>query len=302
MIALLAAEGLRSGDEVILSPLTCQVVPLALLSLGVRPRWTDLDRETLNLDAAAVEGGISPRTRAVLFQHTYGNSGWRRSLAGSRPAIGPALFEDCAQCMPLGYLGRCPGRLGEGAIFSNNLLKPLPAASGGLAITSDPGRAQRLRSFRDSLTSPGITADVRLTLLRWIHQTLLTPRTYWAALTVYRAIAPAYRTKSLNEEIESQIKRPPGRLSGYQERLGLESLKEAEALATHRYQLCQRYADALVHHPALRVPPLQPGLPLLYFPVLAGNKQRPAGSGEKVPGGDHSLARHHTDLSARESR
>lgn len=272
MIALLAAEGLRSGDEVILSPLTCQVVPLALLSLGVRPRWTDLDRETLNLDAAAVEGGVSPRTRAVLFQHTYGiPDGAEASLAVARRS-GLLFFEDCAQCMPLTYLGRCPGRLGEGAIFSNNLLKPLPAASGGLAITSDPDRAQRLRSFRGRLISPGMTADARLALMRWIHQTLLTPRTYWPALTVYRSLAPAYRTKSLTEEIESQIKRPAGRLSGYQERLGLESLKEAEALATHRDQLCMRYADALVRHPALRVPPLQPGLPLLYFPVLTENK------------------------------
>jgi perosamine synthetase len=273
LLALLAAEGLRSGDEVILSPLTCQVVPLALLSLGVRPRWTDLDQETLNLDGAAVESRVSPRTRAVLFQHTYGiPDGAEAALAVARRS-GLLFFEDCAQCMPLTYLGRCPGRLGEGAIFSNNLLKPLPAASGGLAITSDPDRAQRLRSFRDGLTSPGITADARLALLRLIHQTLLSPRTYWPALTVYRALAPAYRTRSLNDEIESQITRPAGRLSSYQERLGLESLEKAEALAAHRYQLCRQYADALVRHHAVRVPPLQPGLPLLYFPVLAENKK-----------------------------
>jgi len=273
LLALLAAEGLRSGDEVILSPLTCQVVPLALLSLGVRPRWTDLDQETLNLDGAAVESGVSPSTRAVLFQHTYGiPDGAEAALAVARRS-GLLFFEDCAQCMPLMYLGRCPGRLGEGAIFSNNLLKPLPAASGGLAITSDPDRAQRLRSFRDGLTGPGITADARLALLRWIHQTLLSPRTYWPALTVYRALAPAYRTKSLNDEIESQITRPAGRLSSYQERLGFESLEKAEALAAHRHQLCRQYADALVRHPALRVPPLQPNLPLLYFPVLAENKK-----------------------------
>jgi dTDP-4-amino-4,6-dideoxygalactose transaminase len=106
-----------------------------------------------------------------------------------------------------------------------------------------------------------------------IYQTLLTPRTYWPALSVYRALAPAYRTKSLSEEIESQIKHPAARPSNYQERLGLESLKTAEAIATHRHQLCQRYVDALVHHPTLQMPRLQPELPLLYFPVLAENKE-----------------------------
>jgi dTDP-4-amino-4,6-dideoxygalactose transaminase len=174
--------------------------------------------------------------------------------------------------MPLTYLGRCPGRLGDGAIFSNNLLKPLPAGCGGLAVTSDSDQAQRLRTVRDRLAAPGKTDNLRLALLRWIHSTFLTPRTYWPALTLYRRLAPAYHPRSLAEEIASQIERPAGRLSEYQERLGLKALENAEALATHRYRLCQQYADALVRHPTLQVPRLGPGLPLLYFPVLAENK------------------------------
>ncbi|MDP9179659.1 MAG: DegT/DnrJ/EryC1/StrS family aminotransferase, partial [Gemmatimonadota bacterium] len=60
--------GLCAGDEVVLSPLTCRVVPLALLSAGVRPVFADISADHLNLEGAGVERVWSPRTRAILFQ------------------------------------------------------------------------------------------------------------------------------------------------------------------------------------------------------------------------------------------
>src|SRR3954471_18842857 len=66
--AIFSAMELRHGDEVILSPLTCKVVPLTLLSLNLRPIYADVSPKTLNLDAAAVQRAIGPATRAILFQ------------------------------------------------------------------------------------------------------------------------------------------------------------------------------------------------------------------------------------------
>ena len=70
------ALGIGPSDEVVLSPLTCKVVPLTLLSLKIKPLYADVSADTLNLDPAAVRRAIGPRTRAILFQHTYGKS-WR---------------------------------------------------------------------------------------------------------------------------------------------------------------------------------------------------------------------------------
>ena len=72
--AVLRALGAHPGDEIVLSPLTCKVVPLALLSLGLKLVYADISADTLNLDPDALEGAISPRSRAILFQHTYGSS------------------------------------------------------------------------------------------------------------------------------------------------------------------------------------------------------------------------------------
>src|SRR4051794_17744290 len=70
--AILSALELRPGDEVVLSPLTCKVVPLTLLSLKLKPVYADISMETLNLDPTSLRGALTPATKAILFQHTYG--------------------------------------------------------------------------------------------------------------------------------------------------------------------------------------------------------------------------------------
>ena len=72
---LLEALGLRTGDEVIVSGLTCRVVVLAIQAAGGKPVYADLlSSGTLNMDAGSVAARLTPRTRAIVFQHTYGMS------------------------------------------------------------------------------------------------------------------------------------------------------------------------------------------------------------------------------------
>ncbi len=77
LISILRASGIGVGDCIVRPPLACKVVPLALLSLGLELVYADISEDTLNLAPAALQTAIGPRTRAVLFQHTYGQSaGW----------------------------------------------------------------------------------------------------------------------------------------------------------------------------------------------------------------------------------
>src|SRR5262245_45708157 len=162
LAAIFRALGFAAGDEIVLSPLTCKVVPLVLLSLKLRPVYVDIDPATLNLDARAAASAITTKTRAILFQRTYGIGAGIREAKALADAHGIPLIEDCAQCLPMASGDPAPGHLGLAAIYSNNLRKPMPAASGGMAATNDAKLAGEIRRYRDALPAEGLPVRVRL--------------------------------------------------------------------------------------------------------------------------------------------
>ncbi|HKQ72885.1 MAG TPA: DegT/DnrJ/EryC1/StrS family aminotransferase [Blastocatellia bacterium] len=281
LISILEAAGVAPGDEVILSPLTCKVVPLALLSLDLKPVYADITAETLNLDPRRVESAISPGTRAILFQHTYGHLAGIESVAGIAARKNLMLIEDCAQCLPYAAdayhqgkrAGKCAGRWGQAAIFSNNLLKPLPAGSGGVAVMEDQRLAAAVRERRDRLPQRGRLAGARLWAERQIHRRLLRPKLYWPLFEFSRLFASGYRTRSLAAEIAGEINDRACQISASQGRTGLDWLARLPENAAHRQLNCAGYADALRGIKGLKTPGAGATEPLYYFPALVEEKQ-----------------------------
>jgi dTDP-4-amino-4,6-dideoxygalactose transaminase len=263
--AVLDAAGLAAGDEVILSSFTCKVVPLSILELGLTPVYVDIDSATFNLDADRVADAIGERTRAVFFQHTYGNPAGLARVAEIASEAGLLLVEDRAQTLPCA--GAVP-QLGVASVYSNNLLKPLPAGSGGLAAILDGGLATRVRSRRDRLPAPSASARFRHGLQVFVHDHLFGPRLYWPLLELTRRVSPSYRPRSLEEEVEGEMRRTARRPSVSQLRRGSDSLREVEAIAAHSSGLCERYEHALEDIGALSLPIRNARHPLYYYPVL----------------------------------
>jgi perosamine synthetase len=272
LTAILGAQGLVPGDQVALAPLTCRVVPLALLAAGFRPVYADIDPDTLNLDAKALAAAVTSRTRAILFQHTYGNPEGVEAIAVEARSRGLPLVEDCAQSVPIHLEGWEPGSHGAAAIFSNNLLKPLPAASGGIAVVQDAELAARIAGERDRLPAPVRLSDVRLRIEAALQRRLLTPSRYWFALSLLQRVSASYRDRPLPEEIATEITRTAVRPSAWQLREGDRWLERATVVARGRRALIQGYLDVLTGLPGLRIP-LRSALPLYYLPVLVGNKR-----------------------------
>lgn len=279
LISVLESAGLNSGDEVILSPLTCKVVPLALLSLKLRPVYADISAETLNLDPQRVESAVSPNTRAVLFQRTYGVAAGAEAVAGVAARKNLWLIEDCAQCLPYASERYHPGSFGQAAIFSNNLLKPFPAGSGGMGVTNDEDLARKIRARRDAAQAQSGWADFMLRVEKRAHDWLLRPAWYWTIFNLYHRLSPAHRTRSIEAEIADEITRRSRRPSEYQMREGLRWLDSIESLAAHRSRCCAEYAEALqkflakdLNGEKFKLLQLNSAQPLYYFPVLARDK------------------------------
>jgi dTDP-4-amino-4,6-dideoxygalactose transaminase len=263
--------GAEPGDEIILSPLTCKIVPITLLAARLIPVYADIVAETLNLDPRRVNERIGVRTRAILFQHTYGGDAGIQAVAEVAARHGRALLEDCAQCLPLGSHDYTPGRLGRAAVFSCNLMKPLPAGSGGLLTTNDEVLAARVRAARDRLPERPPWTVAALRIQTWAQRRLVGPRTYWPVLSAHRFISARRRTPPVEAEIRAEFSRLAFRPSAFQLIEGLHWMRRIDAIADHRRLCCAEYEAALSGRPGLATPVLG-ARPLLYFPVLAPRK------------------------------
>lgn len=147
LLALMALE-IGPGDEVITTPFTFAATANAALFLGARPVFADIQPSTLNLDPGEVERRITPRTRAIIVVHLYGNPCEMDAFVELAERYGLALIEDAAHAPGALYRGRPVGSFGIGC-FSFYATKNITTGEGGMITTRDPRLARRLRMLRD---------------------------------------------------------------------------------------------------------------------------------------------------------
>jgi dTDP-4-amino-4,6-dideoxygalactose transaminase len=148
-LALLAA-GVGPSDEVITVPMTFIATSWAVSYIGATPVYVDVDPVTYTLDAAQVERRLTPRTRAILPVHLYGQPADLAPLLDIGRRHGIPVIEDTAQAHGARYHGRAAGTLGVSGCFSFYPGKNLGAyGEAGAVVTDDSAVAARLRSLRD---------------------------------------------------------------------------------------------------------------------------------------------------------
>ena len=144
------ALGIGPGDEVITSPLSAAYSALAIMMAGARPVFADIDPNRLTLDPAAAEAAVTPRTRAIMPVHLYGQPADMPAIAAVASRHGLAIIEDCCQAHLATCGGRPVGSFGAAAAYSFYPTKNLGALGDGGAITvNDAAAAARLRRLRN---------------------------------------------------------------------------------------------------------------------------------------------------------
>lgn len=148
-IALLAA-GIEPGDEVITAPNTCVPTIVGIERAGARPVLADVDPITHTLDPSEVERRMTPRTRAIVPVHLYGQMAEMDGLLELARAHDVIVIEDCAQAHGAEYSGSKAGSLGDAAAFSFYPTKNLGClGDGGAVTTRDDALAERARLLRN---------------------------------------------------------------------------------------------------------------------------------------------------------
>lgn len=143
----LRALGIVAGDEIITSPVTFPSTVNAIVQLGARPVFADVLPGWLTLDAEAVHGAVTPRTRAIVAVHFAGWPCDMEALAAVRRS-GIAVVEDAAHALGATYRGRHAGALGDAASFSFYATKNITTGEGGMVTTNRADLVPRLRRER----------------------------------------------------------------------------------------------------------------------------------------------------------
>ena len=141
----LAAIRLREDDEVILPTMTFSSTGQVVLYCKARPVLVDCEPDSFQLDPAAVERAITPRTRAIIAVHFAGSPADLDPLQDIARRRNLTLVEDAAHALPAGYKGRRIGAIGDITCFSFYATKTLTTGEGGMVATENPELAERVR-------------------------------------------------------------------------------------------------------------------------------------------------------------
>jgi dTDP-4-amino-4,6-dideoxygalactose transaminase len=212
----LEAAGVSPGDEVITTPFTFTATAEVIRYLGANPVFVDVREDTLNIDPAAIEAVVTPRTKAILPVHFAGLACEMGSILEIAKRHRLRVIEDAAHALPATYGGRLIGALeSDAAIFSFYATKTLTTGEGGMIVTRNPELARRCRIMR----LHGIDRDA------FGRYTSKTPAWF------YSVIAPGFKYN----------------MTDVAAAIGIHQLRKLDRFQHKRQELAHRYDKAFGH-------------------------------------------------------
>jgi dTDP-4-amino-4,6-dideoxygalactose transaminase len=163
----LKALGIGPGDEVITTPLTFVATANSIVSVGAKPVFVDVDPDTGLIDFQEIEKHITPKTKAIIPVHLYGQMADMEALAIIAKKNSLFIIEDSAHCIE-GNINRIqPGQLGDTACFSFFATKNITSGEGGMLITKSEAIYESCRMMRSHGQTLSADQRYKKTVLSW---------------------------------------------------------------------------------------------------------------------------------------
>jgi len=155
LLACLMAENISAGDEVITTPYTFFATGGAIARVGATPVFVDIHPKTYNIDVSQIARKVTKKTRAIIPVHLYGQMADMDPVMRLTEDHRLVVIEDAAQAIGAEYKGRRAGSIGHYGCFSFFPSKNLGGAGdGGMIVTNDAARAEKLRCLRGHGAKP----------------------------------------------------------------------------------------------------------------------------------------------------
>jgi len=150
LLCSMMALGLGPGDEAITTPFTFFATAGSIARTGATPVFVDIDPRTYNINAELIEKAITPRTKAIVPVHLFGQMCDMDPIMRIANRHGLSVIEDAAQSITATYKGRKAGSIGTAGCFSFYPSKNLGAAGdGGMVVTNDAALYERMMAMRN---------------------------------------------------------------------------------------------------------------------------------------------------------
>jgi dTDP-4-amino-4,6-dideoxygalactose transaminase len=217
----LSAINLKEGEEVIVPTMTFSSTGQVVQYFKARPVLVDCEPDSFQIDPAAIERAITPRTRAIIPVHFAGGAADMDSILNLARRNNLRVIEDAAHALPTRYKGKMIGEFGDITCFSFYATKTLTTGEGGMLTTENPEYADRVRMLR----LHGISKDA---------YKRYTAEGSWR----YEITELGYKYN----------------MTDMQAALGLAQLAKCDGMREKREQIAQGYTDALAATDAYEVP------------------------------------------------
>jgi hypothetical protein len=170
--AILYAMGIEEGDEVIVTPRTYIASASCAVLHGARPVFADIDRDSQNITAAAIEKVITSKTKAVIAVHLAGRPCDMDDICNLVGKYNLRLVEDCAQAHGSEYKGLPVGSFGDAAAFSFCQDKIMTTGGeGGMVITNSRDLWEKIWSYKDhGKCYDAVYNQTHPPGFRWLHE------------------------------------------------------------------------------------------------------------------------------------
>jgi dTDP-4-amino-4,6-dideoxygalactose transaminase len=276
LYSILEAAGITSG-EVVVPAFTCVVVPNAILYAGAKPVYAEIEPETYHLDLGKLESRLTPRTRAILAQNTFGLAPPIDELRDLARRRGLLLIEDCAHGFGGSYRDHKNGTLADASFFSTQWNKPFSTGLGGIAVATDDRIAARLREIEARSESAERREQRVLRFLIQLRKAFPRPETFALAAAGYRALSKAGVVLGSSDPSEVAGTSKPEKflkaMSAVQARAGRREIDRLDAYNAHRRSIAAIYDEELARMGLARpVAPAHARHTYLKYPIVVGDR------------------------------
>jgi perosamine synthetase len=242
LYGVLRALGVGPGHEVLLQAPTHIVVANAIRYAGARPVYVDCCLDSYTMDLEQAERCVTPRTRVLLLQHTFGIPSDLDAALDLARRHGLEVVEDCVHALGAAYGGRPVGSLGRAAFFSTEETKTISSTMGGMVVTDDPELARRIEAFQAGCAWPAASLVARYLLKLVLYHLLTEPRLHRYTRAAYELVGRRHPLPRPTTPRELRGLRPAvyaQRLSNAQAAVALRQLRRLGANVAHRRAIAE---------------------------------------------------------------
>jgi dTDP-4-amino-4,6-dideoxygalactose transaminase len=277
MYILFKSLGLNTGNEILVQGFTCSAAVNPAIWAGLHPVFVDINVDTGNMDMDDLKNKYTKKARAVMFQHTFGNSTGIDEALNFCKENGLILIEDCTNTIMGKHDGKLIGSFGEASIFSFGRDKAVSGVNGGVILLNTDKFLDYFEKNLHNLEYPGIY---------WTFKELLYP-VLWQIIKssysvgfgkafhlLFTKLGLLTRASTIQEKLAKIPESVPKQLPNSLANLAFFQLQDVEELNNHRIKINDVYSDGLSGIQEVRTFTFNSDNIPLRYPLLVKDKDK----------------------------